>query len=272
MATLKEWYSTSNALFTAVPAPATDHADVIKSLIYKRWAPYDCCLEDQDAWESWFDYLIEENWDRAEKLLESADLITDPLKDFSRTQTTTGTITDNDTLKIEHDEERADARSGYNNTNSESSTESDSSATAGISTTVQETPGKITTVKVSDTPQSATTNLTDGYLSGVTQTSESGTASTVTTPTGSDTGHEEGAAAGETRSNYLDAESMNATKTEQHSGSLEKVHNLTIKDEGYNQAQAELVLKYRDTLTAIKKEVAELFKDAFILWLGGEAY
>lgn len=260
MAILKEWYNNQTALFTACPAPATDHASSIKSLIWGRWFLYDTSLEDKDDWETWFKYLIEENWDRAEKLLDSADLLTDPGKSFYRKKTTTGTITDTDTLKIELDSEEAHATSGYNNANNEAT------STPGVVTTVQESPGKTTITKSSDTPQSAVSNLTDGYMSAVSRTDESGSSSTVTTPTGSDSSE------AQTRSNYLDATSANRKDTTQHSGSIEKAHDLTEEEEGYTEAQAELILKYRETLSNIKREVADMFKDAFVLTLGGEAY
>ena len=260
MDTLKETYSNATALFTACPAPVTDHAADIKSLIWGRWFPYELCLEDKDDWETWFKYLIEENWDRAEKLYSSIDLVTDPTKSFSKTTTTTGTITDTDTLKIEDSEEEAHATSGYNNGNTEGTT------TAGITSTTEFSPASRTTVKHSDTPQSAVANITDGYLSDVTITTGSGKDTTVVTPTGTDT------STGETRSNYLDATSRNASKTSQHSGGNEREHDLTVEENGYTEAQAELVLKYRETLGNIKREVADMFKDAFVLWLGGEAY
>lgn len=244
MAKLKEWYNNSTALFTACPAPATDHAADIKSLIYNRWRPYECSIEDQDDWEAWFKYLIEENWARAEQLYSSIDMIEDPTKNFSKTVTTTGTITDT--------EEAATATSGYNNSNTEGST------TAGITSTTEFSPASSSTVKHSDTPQSAVANLTDGYLSDVTITTGSGKDTTTVTPSGTDT------SAGETRSNYLDANSSNRENV--------KDHDLTVTEEGYTEAQAELILKYRETLGNIKREVADMFKDAFVLWLGGEAY
>lgn len=260
MATLKEWYSNSTALFTVCPAPATDHAADIKKLIWGRWFPYTCSLEDQDDWEEWFKYLIEENWDRAEQLYSSIDLVTDPTKSFSKTVTTTGTITDTDTLRIEDNEEEANATSGYNNSNTEGST------TAGITSTTEFSPASSSTVKHSDTPQSAVSNLTDGYLSDVTITTGSGKDTTTVTPSGTDT------SIGESLNNYLDARSRNATKSSQHSGSIEKAHDMTVTEEGYTEAQAELVLKYRETLGNIKREVADMFKDAFVLTLGGVAY
>ena len=260
MAKLKEWYNNSTALFTACTAPDTEHAADIKSLIYNRWRPYECSIEDQDDWEAWFSYLIEENWARAEQLYSSIDMVEDPTKNFSKTVTTTGTITDTDSLRIEDNEEEANATSGYNNSNTEGTT------TAGITSTTTFNPASSSTVKHSDTPQSAVANLTDGYLSDVTITTGSGSDTTTVTPSGTDT------STGESLNNYLDARSRNASKTSQHSGSIEKSHNMLVTEEGYTEAQAELILKYRETLGNIKREVADMFKDAFVLWLGGEAY
>lgn len=260
MATLKETYSNATALFTACPPPATPNISTIESLIWGRWAPYELCIDDQDAWEEWFKYLIVENWGRAEALFKSAELIDEPLKSFWKSTDTTGTITDTDTIRIENNREEAHATSGYNNSNNEAS------STPGVVTTEAVTPGKITVTKTSDTPQSAVSNLTDGYMSGVQRTEESGSESRTTTPTG----HDESQA--ETRSNYLDATSSNSSDTSQHSGSIEKSHNLNVSEEGSNVSQAELVLKYRETLANIRREVADLFKDAFVLTLGGEAY
>ena len=260
MATLKETYSNSTALFTACPPPASPNLATIESLIWGRWAPYELCIEDKDTWEEWFKYLIVENWGRAEALFQSADLIDEPLKSFWRSTDTTGTITDTDTIRIQNNSEEAHATSGYNNSNNEAT------STPGVVTTVNESPGKTTITKTSDTPQSAVTNLTDGYLSNVSRTDESGSSSTTTTPSGSDSSE------AETRSNYLDATSMNREDVSQHSGSIEKSHNLNVSEEGSNVSQAELVLKYRETLANIRREVADLFKDAFVLTLGGEAY
>lgn len=241
MATLKELYSNSTALFTACPPPAgSEHAADIEKLIWGRWFPYETSLEDQDDWEEWFKYLIEENWDRAEALFNSLSMVTDPTKSFSKTTTTEGTITDTDTLRVEDSEEEAHATSGYNNGNTAAHSEGSGNGTQ----------------KFSDTPQSAVANLTDGYLTNVTK---------------NETGDETDST-GESRSNYLDAMSRNASKTSQHSGGNERAHDLTVTENGYNEAQAELVIKYRETLSNIKREIADLFKDAFVLTLGGVAY
>ena len=119
MATLKETYSNSTALFTACPPPASPNLATIESLIWGRWAPYELCIDDKDAWEEWFKYLIVENWGRAEALFKSADLIEDPLKSFWKSTDTTGTIADTDTIRIENNREEAHATSGYNNSNNE---------------------------------------------------------------------------------------------------------------------------------------------------------
>ena len=215
---LKEAYNSASALFTGITPPTSEYTEEIEQLVYSRWRNNDLInVETEDdltEWHEWFEFITLTAWDIADKLLTSADLITDPLKTYSRSSTSNGTnngqtsstntgsgsTTDSsstsgtvtldkdttttgsgsltDTLKVETDGESADATSGYNNSNTEG-------------TTAQ-------TVKESDTPQSAVANLTAGYLSKVTQT--------------------DGTSTGESASNYLDASSHNKSETVQHSG------------------------------------------------------
>lgn len=301
---LKEVYESSTALFTGITTPASDFTDEIKNLVYNRWRNNDLInvdtTDDITEWREWFEFITLTAWDVADKLLTSAALITDPLKTFSRTSQTSGTNTGQtsttntgsgsttdsssssgsvtldkdttsstsgsltDTLKVETDGESADATSGYNNTNAEGST------------------GQ--TVKESDTPQSAVANLTAGYLSKVTQT--------------------EGTAESETASNYLDASSHNKSETVQHSGGQSTTEtgsgtedstttdsrttsgtststdtrtiagtesfadSHTTTESGYMVSQAELVKQYRETITNVRREVADLWHECFDLWYG----
>lgn len=261
---LKEAYNSASALFTGITPPTSEYTEEIEQLVYSRWRNNDLVnVETEDdlaEWREWFEFITLTAWDVADKLLTSADLITDPLKTYSRTSTTSGTNTGTtsetntgsgsetdsktgsvtDTLKIETDGESADATSGYNNSNLDNTT------------------------KESDTPQSAVSNLTDGYLSKVTK------------------------ADSENASNYLDASSHNKSETVQHSGGQSTTESGTVTtsdsrtrsgsesyadshtttESGYTVSQADLVKQYRETITNIRREVADLWHECFNLWYG----
>ena len=259
---LKDAYSTAASLFSGITLPASDYTEEIEHLVYERWRLNELVEEDLDEWHRFFEFVTLENWDVADKLLTSASLITDPLKSFSTTSTTEGSNNTTDTLKIQHDRESADATSGYNNSNATGST--DGTQTAGQDSSSTTTPARVTTVKESDTPQSSATNINNGYLSKISQTAESGTETSATTTSGTDTQHAENAS--ETKSNYLDASSHNASETEQHSGGTESEDSHTTTASGYQVSQAELVMQYRETIRNIKRQVADLWSDAFILF------
>ena len=261
MTILKDAYGTAASLFSGITLPESDYTTEIERLVYERWRLNELTDDDLDEWHRWFTEVTLENWDIADKLLTSASLITDPLKSFSTTTTTEGSDTLTDTLKIERDRESADATSGYNNTNTSGS--SDGSQTAGQGSSTTTTPGKVTTYKESDTPQSSTTNINNGYLSKITQTSESGSEVNATTTSGTDTQHSESES--ESKNNYLDASSHNANETEQHSGGTTKEDSHTTTASGYSVSQAELVMQYRETIRNIRRQVADLWSEAFVL-------
>ena len=265
---LIEAYANATALFTGITLPEAEHTEQIKSLIFGRWAPYDLCMDDKDEWHAWFQYLCTQNWTLADRILASADLIEDPLKTFHKQTVTDGEVQTTDTLKIEDDVEGASATSGYNNTNSKTTDEANGTQTAGIHTTTVENPGKTTTTKVSDTPQSAVSNLTSGYLSNVTQVSEAGSNTTTVTPTGTDSNHAESETNGESRSNYLDANSNNSHKTSQHSGGVKTEDDTTVTEDGFNGNLSELLKTYRETLENMNRKVADMWNEAFVLVLG----
>lgn len=281
MELIKDLYEDAAALFENITLPESELNEEIEDAVYRRWRLYAPVLEDTDEWESWFQEVCSENWPIAIALMNSAALIENPLHTMGLTTVTEGTDDLTDTLKVDRTREAADATSGYDNSTSES--ESSSTDTPGVVTTVTDqlgqtntttdTPGVTTTVKHSDTPQSAVTNLTDGYLSGVDQTSQSGfntsavvgsgTNTTTTTPTGSDT--TEGSAEGSTARNYLDASSHNSTESEEHSGGTGREYGSTVTQTGFSGNQAQLLLEYRKTLSNIRRQVANLFHEAFLL-------
>lgn len=227
---LKDAYASANALFTGITLPSSSYNDEIKYLVYARWKYNLLCMEDKTLWHEFFELKTREVWDVAVKLMKSADLITDPLRDFYKHRESSGNDTRTDTLKIVTDRESADATSGYNNTD-----------TIGSGTS-----GEL--VKNSDTPQSKVSNLTDGYLSSVSK-SEGESSST-----------------GETGSNYLDASSHNSKDTVQHSGGDSTDHSDNSDEYGYNETQAELVLKYREAIANVKDQVTALWAECFDLF------
>lgn len=248
MSLLKDYYATPTALFTGITLPTSDYNTDIESAIYGRWRLNELCMDDLTEWRIWFQFLCDERWPIAVKLMESAALIQDPIKTMNLSTGTTGSSSLTDTLRIDREGESADATSGYNNEESESGSNSSST----------DTPGVVSTVKTSDTPQSAVNPITNGYLSGVTETSQSG----------SDTSSAESSATGSNNRNYLDASSHNHNDSEQHSGGNSTEYGSTVTQEGFSGNQAQLLLEYRKTLTNIRRQVADLFSDAFSLIYG----
>lgn len=227
---LKDAYASATALFTGITLPASEYNEEIKSLVYARWKYNLLCLEDKTLWHEYFKFKTNEVWDMAVKLMKSAGLITDPLRDYYKKTDRDGSNDKTDSLQIITDRESADATSGYNNTDTIGSGSS----------------GELT--KNSDTPQSRVSNLTDGYLSSVSKTEG------------------ESSSTGETGSNYLDASSHNSKDTVQHSGGDSTEYEEHITEQGYNETQAELVLKYREAIANVKDQVTALWAECFDLF------
>lgn len=223
---LKDAYASSTALFLGVTLPSSSYNDEIKYLVYNRWKYNLLIMEDKDLWHDFFEFKTREVWDMAVKLMKSAELIVDPSKQWYKKSDKNGSNTLTDTLQIVTDRESADATSGYNNTSTE-----------GSGTT-----GELT--KHSDTPQSSVNNLTSGYLSDATKTDGESTST------------------GETGSNYLDASSHNSNDTVTHSGGNENSYEDHLEEYGYND-QADMLLKYRETIKNIKEEVSNLWAECF---------
>lgn len=227
--TLKQTrYSTPSLLFNFDYGVFT-HASDIEKLIVARYGPYEICMEDEVEWHDWFKYLTYENMAIADALYESMSLIVNPLN-------TTDVTTTGHTDGTEHTEsttESANATSGYSHDTNESEDHATSHSDG--------------TNKVLDTPQGRINNLNDGYL-------------TSANITGANAGSDGTGKVKNDRS-YLDANSANGNaNTDKQNGS--DSNETRVGFEGANQA--EILKNYRETLTNIKRQITDLWAEAFI--------
>ena len=178
------------------------------------------------------------------KLYSSQDLITDPLKDFSRNHTTSRT---DDTSSSENS-------SGTNNTSTTNATTSNTTSSASSENKSENVSQKSN--RYSDTPQ--------GGLSGI----ENNTYLTnVSLDNSSDRNN-----ANSSAKNITD-ETLNNTQTVSNTNSNDKTLTNKLKsifeelESGNNQSQSDLLLKYRETFINIDMMISNELEELFLqIW------
>lgn len=234
----------------------------VENMIYNHFASYRLCRLDKTKWKTlYFAPRMNEIMPKYIKLYASADLITQPLRnvdltitrDLDESKSDSGTIDGTTTNNLTENVQSTNANSGYTNGNS-STTESNTGDTA-----------KAHLNKFSDTPQGAVTNLTNGYLTNVTQDEDTDQITST------------GATEGSTNSSYVD--STNATNEKTNTGTVTRDVDTTstgsrgldetVTQVGINTrySAGKLLEEYRNTIininTMLIKELADLFMQVY---------
>lgn len=244
------------------PKLESSQADEIEEMVYNHFKSYQLCVKSPTKWaQYYFAPRLNEIMPMFNKLYESADLIVEPLtnrnytieKSFSETENTSGSKDSTSAI------EKADATSGYNNSNFSNTT----GETVNVESSESIEGSNGNTQKFSDTPQGAVTNLTNGYLTNVTL--NDGTNEETTT--GSNSSEKEGSETGENRENFLTANSGSSNKTDNETTSKEN----TIENEstetivGYDNTDVSKLLEdYRKTIIDINTKLLEALADMFL--------
>ena len=262
---LQEAFSAQAELFDGLDYDRGEDEETIEKVIYEHYRTYQICAKSPLKWKQYFFYpRLLEIMPKFNKLYATADLIIAPLtnrnytitKEFTETESTTGTKDSTSAV------EKADATSGYNNSNFSRT----NGETVNVETGETSEGTNSNTKKFSDTPQGAVTNLSNGYLTNVTL-DNGGNEETVS---GTSATEKAGTETNENRENFLTANSGNSNRTDNESTSKENEieHSATETIVGYDNTDvSKLLADYRNTIININEmlinEIADLFLQVY---------
>lgn len=231
----------------------------VESMIYNHFASYRLCRRDKSKWKTlYFAPRMNEIMPKFVKLYASADMIIQPLqnvnlqttRDLNETKQDSGTADSTTTNNLEQNVQTTNANSGYTNGNS-STTESNTGDTS-----------KAHLNKYSDTPQGAVTNLSNGYLTNVTQDED--------TDQITNTGSTEGS----TNSSYVDSTNATNKQTDTgtvtremdttNSGSREVDETVSLVGMNTRYSAGKLMEEYRNTIIDINTMLINELTDMFM--------